>query len=66
MYDTDGNKHHTCISDSLFNCWQPHQRIHLKGKETSITVYKFKYAFCEKKLPFIENLRIKALNCFQH
>ena len=37
MYDTDGNKHHTCIRDNLFNCCQPHQRIHHKGKGTSIT-----------------------------
>ena len=39
MHDTDGNKHHTCIHDNLFNCRQPHQCIHLKGKETSITVH---------------------------
>ena len=39
MYDTKGNKHHTCIHDDLFNCRQPPQYIYLKGKETSITVY---------------------------
>ena len=39
MYDTDGNKHHTCIRDNLLNFRQLHQRIHLKGNKTSITVY---------------------------
>ena len=27
------------IHDNLFNCRQPHQHIHLKGEETSITAY---------------------------
>ena len=66
MYDTDGNKHHTCIRDNLFNCRLPHQRIHLKGKGASVTVYQFKNAFCEKKLPLIENLGIKSLSSFKH
>ena len=35
MYDTDGNKHHTCICDNLFNCRKPHQRIYLQEKERS-------------------------------
>ena len=39
MYDIDGDKHDTCIRRNLFNCRQPPQCIHLKGKETSITVY---------------------------
>ena len=39
MHDTEGNKHHTCIRDNLFNCRQPHQHTHLKGKGTSVTVY---------------------------
>ena len=39
MYDTEGNKHHTCIHDNLLNCRQPLQHIQLKGKETGITVY---------------------------
>ena len=65
MYDTDGNKH-TCIRGNLFDCQQPFQHIHLKGKETSITVYEFKNTFFEKKLPLIENLRIKSLSCFKH
>ena len=39
MYDTDGNKHHTCICDNLLSCRQPHQRIHLKGTEASIAEY---------------------------
>ena len=39
MYDTAGNKHHTCIRDNLFNCRQTHQRIHLKGKKIRIPAY---------------------------
>ena len=39
MYDTDGNKHDTCIRDNLFICQQPHQHIHLKGKKIIITEY---------------------------
>ena len=34
-----------------------------KGKEKSIIVHKFRNYFSEKKLPLIENLRIKSLNC---
>ena len=33
-------------------------------KETNITVYYFKNAFCEKKFPLMKNLRIKSLNLF--
>ena len=33
MYDTEGNKHHPCIRDNLFNCRQPHQHINLKEKK---------------------------------
>ena len=39
MHDPDANKHHTCIRDNLFNCRQPHECIHVKRKEISITVY---------------------------
>ena len=66
MYDTDGKKHHACICDNLFNCRQPHQRIQLKGKEASITVYSFKNSFYGKKLPVTKNLRIKFLSSFKH
>ena len=33
MYDTEGNKIRLFIRDKLFNCWQPHQHIHLKEKK---------------------------------
>ena len=29
MYDTEGNKHQTCIHDDILNCQQTHQQIHL-------------------------------------
>ena len=29
-------------------------------------IFKFKSIFSKKKLPLIENLRIKSLNCFKH
>ena len=35
------------------------------GKETSIMVFKLKNSFSEKKLPFIEKLRIKSTTCFK-
>ena len=35
-------------------------------RKRNITVYYFKNAFCEKKLPLIENLRIKSLSCFKY
>ena len=66
MYDTEGNKHHTCIHDNLLNCQHFPQHIQLKRKETGITVYEFKNVFCEKKLLFIENSRIKSLSCFKY
>ena len=37
-----------------------------EGKETSIIVYKFKNYFSEKKLPLVENLKIKYLVSFKH
>ena len=40
MYDTEGNKHRTCIPENLFNCRKPHQQIHMKEKKkVLITVY---------------------------
>ena len=66
MYDTDENRHRNCIHDNLFNCRQPHQHILFNGKEISITVYRFKNAFCKKKLPLIEILSIKSSSCLKH
>ena len=37
-----------------------------EGKETSIIVYKFKNSFSEKKLPLVENLKIKSLVYFKY
>ena len=37
MYDIEGNKD-ICIHDNLFNCWQPHQHIHLKEKKQVLTI----------------------------
>ena len=34
-----------------------------RNKYYSVLIQKY---FCEKKLPFIENLRIKSLSCFKH
>ena len=59
MYNTDGNIHRLCIRDNLLNCWQPHQHIYLKGKKQVLQCIK--NAFCEKKLPLIENYKIFKL-----
>ena len=44
MYDTEGNKD-VWIPDSLFNCQQPHQHIHLKEKEQVLIIKKWKETF---------------------
>ena len=62
MYITERNMHHLCIHDNLFNCRPPHQHIHLKEKKQVLQCTNSKMLFCEKKLPLIENLRIKAPN----
>ena len=59
------------ILDNIFNCWQPHQSIHLKKKKKSQkkSIQKYTNAknhFSEKKLPLIENLRVKSLDCLKH
>ena len=66
MCDTAGNKHHICIRDNLFNCPQTQQHIHLKVKKNTYSSVLFENAFCEKKLPLTENLRITSLTCFKH
>ena len=38
----------------------------LKEEEKNIMVCKFKNYFSEKKLPLIENLKLKSLTCFHH
>ena len=48
MCDADRNKHHICIHDNLFNFERPHQRIHLKGKETSIQCTNSKMVFVKR------------------
>ena len=62
MYDTERNMHHLCIHDNLFNCRPPHQHIRLKEKKQVLQCTNSNILFCEKKLPLIENLRIKAPN----
>ena len=68
MCDTEANKHiFVCILDNLLDLPRPRQHKHQpKQKETSIMVFKFKIYFSAKKLPLIENLKIKSLMCFRH
>ena len=66
MYDTKGNEHHICILDNLPDYGQPHLHIHLKVKKLVLQYSNQKVAFSEKKLPPIENSRIRSLTCFQH
>ena len=49
-----------CILDSLFDCYPA------EVKEKSIIVYKFQISFSEKKLPPMENVRMKSLIFFKH
>ena len=61
MCDTEANKL-ICTLDNLPDCQQPHQHPHPpKRKEKSILEYKFKNYFPERKILFIENVRIKSL-----
>ena len=60
MYDTEGNKDDICIHGNSLNCRQPHEHIHLKEKKQVLIIKKW------KKLPLIENLRVKSLTCFKH
>ena len=65
MCDTEGNKH-ICILDNLSDCQQPYQHIHLKEKKIASWYTNAKNSFSEKKLPLVENVRIKSLTCFKY
>ena len=62
MCDTEANKH-IIVSFIIYSTSSTHQA---KQKETSIMKSKFKIYFSEKKISYIENLRIESLICFRY
>ena len=54
MYDIEGEKHHTCIRDNVFNWRRPHQPIHLKEKKQVLQCTNLKMIFVKRNFHLLK------------
>ena len=54
MYATEGNTHHLCINDDLFNFQPPHQHIHLKEKKQVLQCTNSKILFVRRNFHLLK------------
>ena len=54
MHNTEVNKHRLCIRDNFFNCCQPHQHTHLKGKKQVLQCTNSKMLFVRRNFHLLK------------